>query len=497
MVILNLPLFFHNTSAGDVAQAIQDMSSKRTHFLGHQLLSHPIPNPHRNSSGKHLRGISTFTRYEYDKDIRDRLGAEIHILSSTSYPSCVWFSIWLELVSITVYMQMGRGHARISYYKLHIRRMVERVGGSQRAEARPLILNSRCNVHVHATYNLSDGDLIYLSVANMPLLTEDPHEILSLGLIIEGFFGGFATYTGIVHAFVARVLVVLTYLDEYLGFVRPGSHILPNLLPCGKLPTEKMKTRTEIMALSSQPPELLDIMASFVPPSHRSSLWLSHARLSTPSPSRTTSSSGSFDNYCFFRWIHDVKTVFTAVVRSCPNLRELEIDFYDNAPRLRFDSISNQSLGLRGPGRLLENIGKCVRNASQMPTAEALRIASVRRDVRKKICRHSLDTSAAIVSNADIDTILDTLLRALAAAPRLQYFGVDVIYTDCFRPMPRWFTRDTQGVCGDDRGTGFEEVYGSGYQPKSKNRGNHKRISWAVILLRAWPFNGIKPGSGG
>ncbi|KAJ7101980.1 hypothetical protein C8R44DRAFT_988290 [Mycena epipterygia] len=289
----------------------------------------------------------------------------------------------------------------------------------------------------------------------------------------------------------------------------------------------------------------------------------------------------TFDDSVFGR-LHDVKTVFTAVVRSCPNLRELEIDFYDNAPR--FDSISDplealrlasemrgQNLkdvstfldlenktwlhlktfiiegdlaftstsflvchpqleilklpeilelptlpnlhwllipgfwrdghalthfprleyvaiavagaqmysdteyvlrtfrrlpALRGAtlslsesglkefsqefshferlslGRSPWNLDRTRAKADYLPSPECIAILTSFGNLTH------LDTSAAIVSDADTDTILDTLLRALAAAPRLQYVGVDMIYTGCFRPMLKWFAivRDAQGT---------------------------------------------------
>ncbi|KAJ7098995.1 hypothetical protein C8R44DRAFT_356410 [Mycena epipterygia] len=70
-----------------------------------------------------------------------------------------------------------------------------------------------------------------------------------------------------------------------------------------------------------------------------------------------------------------------------------------------------------------------------------------------------LNTSAAIQSIADAsgdtDPTLDSLLRALAAALKLQYVGVDVIHPDAFRPVLTWFSilRDAQGAYARRRQT--------------------------------------------
>jgi hypothetical protein len=45
---------------------------------------------------------------------------------------------------------------------------------------------------------------MYFIVANVSLSPsrEDAQDLLSIGLIAEGLFGGFATYNGVVHAYV-------------------------------------------------------------------------------------------------------------------------------------------------------------------------------------------------------------------------------------------------------------------------------------------------------
>ncbi|KAJ7117028.1 hypothetical protein C8R44DRAFT_203205 [Mycena epipterygia] len=70
-----------------------------------------------------------------------------------------------------------------------------------------------------------------------------------------------------------------------------------------------------------------------------------------------------------------------------------------------------------------------------------------------------LDTSAAIQSIADAsgdtDPTLNSLLRALAAMPKLQYVDVDMIHPDAFRPVLTWFSilRDAQGAYAGRRQT--------------------------------------------
>lgn len=55
---------------------------------------------------------------------------------------------------------------------------------------------------------ISRSDLIYLVVASIPSLHADARDSLSLGLIIEGLLGGFATYNGVAHAYVAGDITV-------------------------------------------------------------------------------------------------------------------------------------------------------------------------------------------------------------------------------------------------------------------------------------------------
>ncbi|KAJ7869909.1 hypothetical protein B0H14DRAFT_3577518 [Mycena olivaceomarginata] len=69
-------------------------------------------------------------------------------------------------------------------------------------------------------------DLMYLIVASTAPSAEDAQDLLSVGLIIEGFLGGFASYNGAVHAYafdVASTPVsrpVLFGLIDALSFVR-------------------------------------------------------------------------------------------------------------------------------------------------------------------------------------------------------------------------------------------------------------------------------------
>jgi hypothetical protein len=46
------------------------------------------------------------------------------------------------------------------------------------------------------------SDLFYLLAANTSPSQDDARDMMSLGLIIEGLLGGFATYNGAVHAYV-------------------------------------------------------------------------------------------------------------------------------------------------------------------------------------------------------------------------------------------------------------------------------------------------------
>ncbi|KAJ7101972.1 hypothetical protein C8R44DRAFT_887755 [Mycena epipterygia] len=222
---------------------------------------------------------------------------------------------------------------------------------------------------------------------------------------------------------------------------------------------EEGNSRPSSMALPSQLPEVLDIMASFVPlpsnllslaliskalhaftvPQHlefrevcchgrRESLWkalaehpgptariLSLALIYEPvsryqalhsneqiiapkslttsdvkiSPQATSGLSNPNLIGCLrFGWLHDVQAVFTAVLHNCPNLRDLEIAFYDNAPS--FDSISDPlwelanltrvSITVTRAPMVREVLRKYLANAFEMlsrcPQLEALRLAS-------------------------------------------------------------------------------------------------------------------------
>jgi phage shock protein PspC (stress-responsive transcriptional regulator) len=66
-----------------------------------------------------------------------------------------------------------------------------------------------------AKFHIYLSNLMYLIVASTAPSAEDAQDLLSVGLIIEGLLGGFASYNGAVHALVrqSRLLQSLTLLQ--------------------------------------------------------------------------------------------------------------------------------------------------------------------------------------------------------------------------------------------------------------------------------------------
>ncbi|KAJ7754157.1 hypothetical protein DFH07DRAFT_1061285 [Mycena maculata] len=126
------------------------------------------------------RGISMFARYEYYQST---------FCPDSNY-TCGWFERWLELPSITVQMQMW------SMFASFVVSFVSVGWWSELGDRRGRRIVLFCSISGALLV-----DLIYLIVASVPSLHEDPLDSLSLGLIIEGLLGGFATYTGVAHAY--------------------------------------------------------------------------------------------------------------------------------------------------------------------------------------------------------------------------------------------------------------------------------------------------------
>ncbi|KAJ7101958.1 hypothetical protein C8R44DRAFT_348977 [Mycena epipterygia] len=119
-----------------------------------------------------------FARYEYYQNK----------FCAGSPNQCGWFSTWLELPSITVKMQMWAMFASFIVSFLSVGWWSE-LGDC----------NGRKIVLFCSILGAMLIDLIYLVVAGMA--SEDVQDSLSLGLIIEGLLGGFATYNGVAHAY--------------------------------------------------------------------------------------------------------------------------------------------------------------------------------------------------------------------------------------------------------------------------------------------------------
>ncbi|KAJ7175147.1 hypothetical protein C8R43DRAFT_976042 [Mycena crocata] len=157
------------------------------------------------------RGISMFARYQYYQDAycpdRDpRYGYH-----------CGWFTTWVELPGLTVRMQMWPMFASFVVSFISVGWWSEL--GDRRG--RKVVLF--CTI-----LGAMLMDLIYLTVAHVPSLRQDPRDSLSLALIIEGLLGGFATYNGVAHAYAFDVAptplsrpVLFATLDalSFIGFV--------------------------------------------------------------------------------------------------------------------------------------------------------------------------------------------------------------------------------------------------------------------------------------
>ncbi|KAF7349576.1 hypothetical protein MSAN_01682900 [Mycena sanguinolenta] len=126
------------------------------------------------------RGISMFTRFEhYQKTF----------CPDFNY-SCGWFAVWLELPSITVMIQTWGVWASFVVSFISIGWWSEL--GDRRGRKIVMLFSIAGTVFL---------DLMYLVVANTRLSRDDAEDALSVGLIVEGLLGGFATYNGVVHAY--------------------------------------------------------------------------------------------------------------------------------------------------------------------------------------------------------------------------------------------------------------------------------------------------------
>ncbi|KAJ7472884.1 hypothetical protein B0H11DRAFT_2037679 [Mycena galericulata] len=127
------------------------------------------------------RGISMFARFEFYQNL--------YCPGIRPYP-CGYFNPWLELPSITVRMQMW------TMYTSFVVSFISVGWWSELGDRR-----GRRIVLFSSILGALLIDLIYLVVASVPSLHTDASDSLSLGLIIEGLLGGFATYTGVAHAY--------------------------------------------------------------------------------------------------------------------------------------------------------------------------------------------------------------------------------------------------------------------------------------------------------
>ncbi|KAK7059955.1 hypothetical protein R3P38DRAFT_2838701 [Favolaschia claudopus] len=126
------------------------------------------------------RGIFMFARFENHQKT---------FCPYSAYP-CGYFSIWLELPSLTVMIQIWGVWASFLVSFMTVGRWSDL--GDRRGRKFPLLLSVTGSVLIN---------LIYLIVSNAGPSQDDARDLISIGLILEGLFGGFATYNGAVHAY--------------------------------------------------------------------------------------------------------------------------------------------------------------------------------------------------------------------------------------------------------------------------------------------------------
>ncbi|KAJ7022457.1 hypothetical protein C8F04DRAFT_1137977 [Mycena alexandri] len=131
------------------------------------------------------RGISMFARYEhYQRTYCPEY-------PSNPYPiACGRFVKWLELPSITVYMELW------TMFAAFLVSFIAVGWWSALGDRRSRRLVLFCSI-----LGAVVGDLSYLIVAATSPSRDDSRDLLSLGLIIEGLLGGFVVYNGAIHAY--------------------------------------------------------------------------------------------------------------------------------------------------------------------------------------------------------------------------------------------------------------------------------------------------------
>ncbi|KAJ6616464.1 hypothetical protein B0H10DRAFT_1395791 [Mycena sp. CBHHK59/15] len=130
------------------------------------------------------RGISMFARYDYYQDM---------FCSGAPYP-CGFFAEWIKLPGLTLQMQMWPMFASFVVSFMTIGWWS--TFGDRRGR-KPVLFAS--------LFGAMLLDLSYLIIANIQLLRENAQDCVSIGLMIDGLLGGFATYNGVVYAYASDV----------------------------------------------------------------------------------------------------------------------------------------------------------------------------------------------------------------------------------------------------------------------------------------------------
>ncbi|KAJ7780861.1 major facilitator superfamily domain-containing protein [Mycena maculata] len=131
------------------------------------------------------RGISMYARFDYYQDT---------FCPDANY-TCGWFQNWLMLTpNISVRMEMWPTFA---LFVVSFTTVGWWSTFGDRRGRRPVLFVSLFGALLF--------DLIYLVVANIPAIHKDAQDSLSLGIIIYGLLGGFATYTGVILAYASDI----------------------------------------------------------------------------------------------------------------------------------------------------------------------------------------------------------------------------------------------------------------------------------------------------
>ncbi|KAJ6526809.1 hypothetical protein B0H19DRAFT_1197065 [Mycena capillaripes] len=146
------------------------------------------------------RGISMFGRYEHYQRT---------FCPGAAY-TCGYFTPWLELPSITVQMQIWGTGMFASFMVSFISVGWWSELGDREGRKIVLLFSILGTVAV---------DVIYLFVANISPSKDDAQDLMSIGLIIEGLLGGFATYNGVVHAYAFDVAPTPLSRPIFFGLV--------------------------------------------------------------------------------------------------------------------------------------------------------------------------------------------------------------------------------------------------------------------------------------